>query len=365
MGTRLLEREWPMLVRELPAGWKESAFLAGAIVMEDGPLADPEKLLRLLLGRAASDGSLRSVVAHARATGLCDVSNVALHKREKRCADWLEWIVDDMLAETMAGLPSSPLRMRLVDATCASRPGSTMADFRLHVTVELPTRRFTRAELTDNHGGESFERMAVEPGDLLVGDRIYGTTNSIEHVTARGGYALVRINASSLPMWSTSDGARVDPLVVARRLVPGEMTEIPVEIRPKSGHQAIEGRFCIYALPTEQAAKAQKRTRRTKLKRGKRPGKCSIESAKYIMLFTTVPCKMMTTAQVVATYRLRWQVELAFKTLKTVLKFDELPNRLPDTGRTWLLAKLICALLLQRLASRHEAIPPSDVAAAA
>jgi hypothetical protein len=48
-----------------------------------------------------------------------------------------------------------------------------------------------------------------------------------------------------------------------------------------------------------------------------------------------------------------------------VLKFDELPNRLPDTGRTWLLAKLICALLLQRLASRHEAIPPSDVAAAA
>ena len=53
MGTKLLECEWPMLVRELPAGWKESAFLTGAIVMEDGPLADPEKLLRLLLGRAA------------------------------------------------------------------------------------------------------------------------------------------------------------------------------------------------------------------------------------------------------------------------------------------------------------------------
>jgi hypothetical protein len=46
-----------------------------------------------------------------------------------------------------------------------------------------------------------------------------------------------------------------------------------------------------------------------------------------------------------------------------VLKFDELPNRLPDTGRTWLLAKLICALLLQRLAERKSAIPPSRVAA--
>ena len=71
----------------------------------------------------------------------------------------------------------------------------------------------------------------------------------------------------------------------------------------------------------------------------------------------------MTTAQVFATYRLSWQVELAFKTLKTVLKFDELPNRLPDTGRTWLLAKLICALLLQRLVERESAIPPSRVSA--
>ena len=363
MGTELLNCEWPMLVRELPARWKESAFLTGAIVMEDGPLADPEKLLRLLLGRAASDGSLRSVVAHARETGLCNVSNVALHKREKRCADWLEWIVDDMLAETMAGLPSSPLRVRLVDATCASRPGSTMADFRLHVTVELPTQRFTRAELTDNRGGESFERMAVEPGELLVGDRAYGTANSIAHVVAGGGYALVRINASSLPVWG-SDGTRLDPLVLARGLDPGEMTEVPVEIRSPTG-EAITGRLCILALPAEQAEKAQKRARRTKLKHGKRLGERAIESAKYVLLFTTVPTSMMTTAQVIATYRLRWQVELAFKTLKTVLKFDELPNRLPDTGRTWLLAKLICALLLQRLAEKREAIPPSGEFAAA
>ena len=326
--------------------------------MDDGPLADPETLLRMLLGRAASDGSLRAVVAHARQTGLCSVSDVALHKREKRCADWLEWIADDMLAETMAGLPSSPLRMRLVDATCACRPGSTMADFRLHVTVDLPTRCFVQAQLTDNHGGESFERMAVEPGDLLVGDRIYGVAGSIAHVTNEGGLVLVRINGSSLPMWSKEDGARLDPLVLARALDAGEMTEIPVEIRPPEG-DAISGRLCILALPAEQAAKAQERVRRTKLRGGKRLGERAIESAKYVFLFTTAPRNLMTTAQACAAFRLRWQVELAFKTLKTVLKFDELPNRLPDTGRTWLLAKLICALLLQRLAERKSAIPPS------
>ena len=76
-----------------------------------------------------------------------------------------------------------------------------------------------------------------------------------------------------------------------------------------------------------------------------------------------MPPVLMTTAQCFATYRLRWQVELAFKMLKTVLQFDELPNRLPETARTWLLAKLVCALLLDRLAHRRVAIPPSRVAA--
>jgi hypothetical protein len=227
--------------------------------------------------------------------------------------------------------------------------------------VELPARRFTKAELTDNRGGESFERMQVEPGELLVGDRIYGTANSIAHVTTAGGLVLVRINASSLPVWGF-DGTRLDPLVLARALNPGEMTEIPVEVRPQTGG-TITARLCILALPAEQAAKAQSRTRRTKLRHGKRPGERAIESAQYVLLFTTVPSDKMTTAQVFATYRLRWQVELAFKTLKTVLKFDELPNRLPNTGRTWLLAKLICALLLQRLSERKSAIPPSRVAA--
>jgi len=62
---------------------------------------------------------------------------------------------------------------------------------------------------------------------------------------------------------------------------------------------------------------------------------------------------------VFATYRLRWQVELAFKTLKTVLKFDELPNAC-GYGPDLAVAKLICALLLQRLAERKSAIPPPE-----
>jgi hypothetical protein len=358
MHAPSVDNEWTDLCKELPEGWQEAARTTRAIRRDVGPLSKPETLLRLVLGHAGGDKSFRGVVAHARESGLCDVSDVALFKRERQCSDWLEWIADAMLSDTLAELPDSPLRVRLMDATTASRPGSDRSDFRLHVHVELPGRRFTGVEMTDGHGGESFTRLPIAPGELVVADRIYATDSGIAHVVRQGAAVLVRTNVVSLPMW-TRDGVRLDLLDAAKRnLEPGQQMEIEVEIRPGTG-AALAGRLCIQALPPEEAKKAQDRIRRAKLRSGKRPGRISIESAKYVFVFTTVLKSQMTAGQALATYRLRWQVELAFKTLKTVLHYGDLPNRLPSTGRTWLLAKLVCALLLERLVHSGRAISPS------
>ena len=48
-----------------------------------------------------------------------------------------------------------------------------------------------------------------------------------------------------------------------------------------------------------------------------------------------------------APYRLRWQVELAFKRLKSLLGLGELPARRPELARAWLNAKLVLALLVE------------------
>jgi len=59
----------------------------------------------------------------------------ALHKAREALSDWLEWIVDDMLAERWRGYRRARCAcfwwMRVREP-----PGSTMADFRLHVSVE-------------------------------------------------------------------------------------------------------------------------------------------------------------------------------------------------------------------------------------
>jgi IS4 transposase len=46
-------------------------------------------------------------------------------------------------------------------------------------------------------------------------------------------------------------------------------------------------------------------------------------------------------------YRLRWQIELAFKRMKSLLHIDRLPTRTDAGSLSWLYAHLILVLLTE------------------
>jgi IS4 transposase len=56
---------------------------------------------------------------------------------------------------------------------------------------------------------------------------------------------------------------------------------------------------------------------------------------------------------------LRWQVEIYFKRLKSILNFGELPKRRPGSVVAWLNGKLMVALLLEMIISK-AAFPPKE-----
>jgi IS4 transposase len=57
-------------------------------------------------------------------------------------------------------------------------------------------------------------------------------------------------------------------------------------------------------------------------------------------------------------YRFRWQIELAFKRMKSILNLDELPAKDPALARTVLYAKLLAALLVEDFTTHFLAISP-------
>jgi IS4 transposase len=56
--------------------------------------------------------------------------------------------------------------------------------------------------------------------------------------------------------------------------------------------------------------------------------------------------------EILETYRYRWQVEMYFKRLKSILGFGELPKKQVDSSLAWLNGKLMVALLVELFLSK-------------
>ena len=75
----------------------------------------------------------------------------------------------------------------------------------------------------------------------------------------------------------------------------------------------------------------------------------SLIAANFLILATSLPGTAFPADQVLAVYRLRWQSELAFRRLKSLLHIDRIRTRTAAGTRCWLYAHLIVALLCDDL----------------
>jgi hypothetical protein len=135
---------------------------------------------------------------------------------------------------------------------------------------------------------------------------------------------------------------------------PGQIGEWPVVLQGQESQ--VEGRVCAIrksALATQQAQ------RRLERKAGKKQTKTkqeTLEYAKYVIVFTTQTAG--TAEEVLECYRLRWQIELVFKRLKTIAQLGHLPKHDERSSRAWLYGKLLVALLTQKLIRVGRDISP-------
>jgi hypothetical protein len=350
--------EWDLIRALLPPDLEQSAFTSGALLRKraDG-FTSAECLLRVLLGYAC-DQSLRLTAAWAAEADLVCVADTSLLRRFQHCPVWLRSLLGAMLLPADDTLPALG-RIRLVDASMLSRPGSTAADWRVHLGFDLVHHQLTDLILTDTTAGETFAHQTLAVGELLIGDRGYGTRANIVHATTAGAALIVRLTWQNVPL-QTRDGQPFDVVAAWRELAYGEIKEWAVQTAPTKDLPAVPGRLVIARLPEVEAMAARVKRQRAANKRGRRGGHLdprTVEACEYLLLFTTLP-PTVTAQQVVALYRLRWQVELVFKRLKSLLHLDALPAKTDRLARSWIYAKLLIAVLLDRLAHLGRAFSP-------
>ena len=354
------ETNWQTLVSFFPSTWKELAAETRANVRLRG-FRSVDALMRTLLLHVARGYSLRETVVRARMTRLARVSDVALLKRLRSAEEWFHALCVALLQEQGLEMPHTPprLRLRLVDSTTIKEPGKTGSLWRVHYSFCVPELRCDAFTLTPTKGvgtGDSLTQFPIAPGDHLIADRGYCHANGIEHVVSNGGAILVRLNTAALPLF-TAQGRRV-PLL--RRLGPlrqaGQIGEWAVHIHGAT--RVITGRVCAVRKTEEAIKRTEKQLRRNASKQGEALQPETLEYAKYIIVFTTFDPLTFRADAVLHWYRVRWQVELAFKRLKSLAQFGHLPKADEQSARAWLYGKLFVALLTEQLIRRGQALSP-------
>jgi hypothetical protein len=246
-------------------------------------------------------------------------------------------------------------RVRIVDGTVVKEPGKTGSQWRILYSIRLPELRCDFFELTPTVGagnGESFARVPVEKGDLLLGDAGYGTAPGIEAVVARGGDVLVRINPQALVL-EERPGRKFPLLCQLQELkAPQQMGEWPVRV----AGTLVRGRVCAVRKSEEAIRRAHRRLHRQASKKQSQTKPETWEYAKYVAVFTTV--EAAPASSVLEWYRMRWQVELVFKRLKSLAQLGHLPKYDERSSRAWLYGKLFVALLTQKLIRVGRDISP-------
>lgn len=311
-------------------------------------------LLRIAFAYALLHANLHLVGRWAAERGIASMSAEALSNRLRGCRSWLGSLLAACLVQRRDVLRRQQTRLRLIDATTASRPGSIGTDWRVHISLDLGTMCMDEAELTDAHGGETFARHVSEPGDIIVADAGYAHRKGLTQVFSAGAAAVVRTNWSNLPL-SEPTGERFQLLTWLDGLGSTGLAEHAARVvtRQASYHvRLIAGR-----LSQKDADAARKRSRHQARKKKHRIDGRTLKAAAFILLVTSLPADSWTAEQILELYRLRWQVELHFKRLKTILHLDELRSQSADLAQAYLLSKLLAAFivdeLIRRTAERH------------
>lgn len=361
LNTRVdVTSEWDAIRSYLPEDYRELADEHKQVQTQFGnaKIRTADDLLRLVLLHAGANLPLRQTVAIMKAAGGPDVSHVRLHKKMLRATPYFRALVRKMVDTTPADAERwAGYEVVTVDATAVCSPGAETMDARVHVQMRVTDLDFLTVRVEEASVGESLKLFPWQPGQLAVADRGYCNPPGIRAVVERGADVLVRLNRGTLPL-SNPDGKAFDLLSWLRGLRGHDASEVDVIVNNTRGsHDDIHGRLVAIRLPVAQAEKARARLAR---EHGSKVSDLDREVASYVVLFTTVPKDRLNDELCLELYRLRWQVELLFKRWKSLCGLDRLPNHLDDTITAWLYAKVLLALLMQRMGA--SALSPPEPA---
>lgn len=357
----LINNDWDWMIDRL-GGCETIESIAretGAFSRSRG-IKNGVELLRLTLAYALGGGGFRSTAAWAASAGLARVSDVALLKRVRKTGAFLTELIGQLMSAATPAAAEGRL-IRIVDATSLAKFGAkdkrNNGLWRIHSVFELPSERFGAIALTDQSESEQLDRADVVPGEIRIGDRVYLQADRIAAVLDAGGDVLVRAGWKGA-RWLNEDETPFDLIATleAAEKKGRVMIDRPVWIGRTSG-APIKMRLVCLRKSAKAAAEARRKAKRAAQRGKNQVSQATLTAADWVILVTSLDPASLPAQDILALYRLRWRIELAFKRLKSLLKLTGPPVADERVAKPFILAHILMTLLIEPLIDELDDSP--------
>jgi hypothetical protein len=335
------------LLSKLPKEYAKKCLELGIIERKRG-FKNPEDLMLLSLFHVVYGVSLITISEVGRLLKIADVSDVSFMKKFEKSGDWFAWISEQIALKATANYekPKGLKDRRIigVDASDVAEKGRSGRVYRLHYAMDIFKMCTADFSITTNKTGETLRNFRFCPRDIVIGDRAYGTINGITYIKDSSADCILRLRTGCFSMYDEDD-KKINLCDEIAGLDFEESREINVFIKNENGRLPI--RICVKKKSKEACKNSDKKLNRRQSKKQQTATKETIFLSHYIVLATTLSSDI-SCEEVLETYRFRWQVELVFKRLKSILDLGELPKKSEKSSLAWLNAKLMVALLVEQ-----------------
>ncbi len=187
-------------------------------------------------------------------------------------------------------------------------------------------------------GGHSLE--VIEKGDLIIRDLGYLKILNLVKVIAKGAFFLSRLSGK-INIYETKDGEKIPFETLFKKYNIDGKLDIYVFI----GEEKFYTRLVAYKVPEEIANKRRRNLNKTAKHHGRKTLQENNNRQGYTIFITNVSGLIWPTEIIQTLYRLRWQIELVFRSWKSQLKIHILQGTNENRIRTLLYARWLAIVI--------------------
>ena len=186
----------------------------------------------------------------------------------------------------------------------------------------------------------------IQAKDLLIIDLGYFCMNTFKYIYDTGAYFLSRFMVG-VNLYDPQTHMQID-LHDELKNIKESMYEISVHMGEEKKTR-VPCRLTCLRVSVEVAEKRRRKLNKDARRKGKVVSKRALFFADWIVMITNIPQHLLPSEMVRPLYSLRWQIELLFKQMKSVLKINHISTQKKNRLLCEVLGKLIVAILIHNI----------------